>query len=136
MIAKFKIDSEFRSLLIPLSKDEADQLEKNVLNAGTILEPLVVWQQQEILLDGHHRYDLAMKHGLTFNVAAISLLDRDAAIQWIIDNQLGHGILRRNRRAICGDRSTPAEKQPTATTAGFRRIPPQAVKMTPWDKRP
>lgn len=80
------IDAEFRTLIPALSKDERAQLEASVLAEGC-RDALVVWQG--ILLDGHNRYEICTAHGIPFDTLDIDLPDRDAAITWIINNQLG-----------------------------------------------
>ena len=80
------IDPDFSALIPPLSQDEYKQLEKNILKEG-IRHNLVVWEG--ILLDGHNRLRIALKHGLTYGVDNITLKDRDAAQAWMVDNQLG-----------------------------------------------
>jgi hypothetical protein len=86
--AAIKIDQEFKKLIIPLSKEEQDQLEQNI-RAGGCRDPLVVWKGQDILLDGHHRLEICKKHNLSYEVVYVELPDRDAARNWIRDNQLG-----------------------------------------------
>lgn len=82
------VDSEFKDL-IPLPSDkELEQLEENILAEG-IRDPLVVWAEHNILLDGHNRYAIARKHSLEFKTVEIELPDRDAAMKWIVKNQLG-----------------------------------------------
>lgn len=80
------IDKEFKSLIYALGERELEQLETNILAEG-IRDPLVVWSG--ILLDGHNRYAIAQKHGLSFKTVEIELPSRDAAKLWIIKNQLG-----------------------------------------------
>lgn len=80
------IDKEFSLLIPPLSAEELNQLEANILQDGC-RDPLVLWNGT--LLDGHNRYRICQKHGLSFNIHEIELADRDAAIDWIDKNQLG-----------------------------------------------
>ena len=95
------IDPEFKNLIPALSKEEYDQLEANVLADG-IRDSLLVWNG--VLIDGHNRYEIAQRHGLTFDVQDISFADRLEAEHWIIKNQFG----RRNLSAY--DRSLLALK--------------------------
>ena len=83
-----KIDPEFRDLIPPLSDDELDNLHKSISLDG-LLSPLIVWKQEGILLDGHNRYAFCKKCDYDFQVTEIKLPHRDAAIDWIILNQLG-----------------------------------------------
>ncbi len=80
------IDMEFRRLLMPLSADEYRQLEQNVFQFGC-LDPLKVWNGR--LIDGHNRWEICQKHGIDFRLERIDLTDREAAHNWIINNQLG-----------------------------------------------
>ena len=38
-----KIDPEFQSQIMPLTDDEFQQLEENILKEGKLLSPLIVW---------------------------------------------------------------------------------------------
>ncbi len=55
------------------------------------LDPLIVWADgpRRILLDGHNRLKICRRHSLAYNVEAIDLQDREAALQWILEHQLG-----------------------------------------------
>lgn len=87
-----KIDPEFKELIPALSNEERTQLEQNVLRDG-IRDPLVVWRNQEdgedILVDGHNRYEIAMANSLDFDVTEMEFPDRDSVMVWIIRNQFG-----------------------------------------------
>lgn len=86
------IDPEFQVLIPPLSADEYTQLEKNIVKDG-IRDALVVWPQadgNDILIDGHNRFNISASHsGIQFQIKRKDFRDRDEAIVWIIDNQLG-----------------------------------------------
>ncbi len=94
------IDAELRSLVRPLDEHEFAALESGVLRDG-ILAPLLVWDHggQHVLVDGHHRYELARKHGLDFDVERIELKGRDDATAWIAQHQLGRRNLAPYARA-------------------------------------
>lgn len=80
------IDREFQSLIPPLSKDEYEQLERNILAEG-IRDALVVWEG--ILIDGHNRFDIAEKYDLNYQVIDKEFENRDKVKEWIILNQFG-----------------------------------------------
>ena len=82
------IDEEFRSLIPPLTAEERATLEENLLRDGC-LEPLIVWAEQYVLLDGHHRKEICDEHGIHYEIREISLPDRGAAADWIDAHQLG-----------------------------------------------
>lgn len=85
-MTELKINPKFRDLIPPLSTDEYEQLEKNLLADG-IREPLVVWGNA--LIDGHNRYRIALKHNLPFETVQKEFADEDEASIWIMQNQLG-----------------------------------------------
>lgn len=88
MTEQFRIDPEFQALCPPLSDDEFEQLEVNILSEGC-RDALVVWHEEGLLLDGHNRYNICSKYNQPHNVKRLSLPDRAAAINWIVNNQLG-----------------------------------------------
>ena len=83
---QIQIDPEFQSLIPPLTADERQQLEANVLADGC-RDPLVVWRG--LLLDGHNRFAICQTHGLHYETHEIELPDRAAAADWVDANQLG-----------------------------------------------
>ena len=84
----FHIDTDFAESMNRLSEEEAFQLEENLLKEGC-RDALIVWQEKNLLLDGHNRFELCEKHGLPYEVQYVSLSDRQAALEWICKNQLG-----------------------------------------------
>jgi hypothetical protein len=95
---KFRIDEELCALIPPLSKEEFEQLEQNICQWGC-LDPLKVWpvpdSDEVILLDGYNRYSICSERNISYDTESILLIDRAAAIDWMIANQLG----RRNLSA-------------------------------------
>ena len=95
------VDPEFKALIPPLSAEERAQLEANLLADGC-RDPLTVWGRaggEQILVDGHNRYEICSAHGLDFNTVAMAFADREAAMDWMDANQLG-------RRNITPDQFT------------------------------
>jgi hypothetical protein len=82
------IHPELEMFIRPLSPEERAQLEANLLAEGC-RDALIVWQEEGILLDGHHRLQLCEQHGLDYRLAEVSLPDLDAAKLWIIRHQYG-----------------------------------------------
>jgi len=91
------IDKEFAALIPPLSAEERQQLEENIIEHGGARDPLVVWASKGTLtlLDGHNRYEICTRLGLPFDVHEMRFKSRDDAADWIDKNQLG----RRNLTA-------------------------------------
>jgi len=96
------IDPHIRGLLMPLRDDERNLLEQSVLAEG-IRDPLVLWKRangERILLDGHHRYELAQKHNLEFQITELEFETEDDAILWVLQNQLARRNLTDEQRAV------------------------------------
>jgi hypothetical protein len=83
-----KIDPEFRDLIPPLSEVELKQLHDNLSNRGC-LNPLIVWKEEGILLDGHNRHKFCNESGYEYDIKELTFASRDQAKKWIILNQLG-----------------------------------------------
>lgn len=108
-----RIDSEFRTLIPPLSKEEFEQLEQNCLKDG-IRDSLIVWDDngEFVLIDGHNRYEIAQKHNLPYSHRRMEFPNREAVIEWIIRNQFGRRNLSAYDRSILALKLKPviAEK--------------------------
>lgn len=84
----FVIDPELAGLIPPISQHEFDQLEENVLADGC-RDPLIVWQEKHLLLDGHNRHKICKKHNISFDVAYLNFASLTDVKIWMIKNQLG-----------------------------------------------
>ena len=118
-----QIDPEFKDLIPALTKEEYKQLEANILSEG-IRDSLLVWNG--ILIDGHNRYEIATKYGLSYDVQEMEFADRAEAERWIILNQFG----RRNLSAY--DRSVLALKLKPIVTA--KAIEKERERKTTFQK--
>ena len=83
-----KIDPEFQSQIPPLTDDEFNQLEENILREGKLLSPLIVWNNT--LVDGHNRYEIVQEHPeISFSTMPLPFESREDVLAWICKNQLG-----------------------------------------------
>jgi hypothetical protein len=85
---EFQIDPEFRDLIPPLTAEEREYLKISLLAEGC-RDPLVMWAETGILVDGHNRYEICTAHTLPFPVVRRSFPNRAAVKAWMIDTQLG-----------------------------------------------
>lgn len=81
------IDAEFEKLLTPLAAEEFAELEKQILKEGC-RHKLVIWKEENILIDGHNRYKICKKHGKPYEPYYMKFSNRDEVVLWIIKNQL------------------------------------------------
>ena len=105
------IDSEFQSLIPPLTDDEFQRLEKSILSEG-VREPIITWNG--VIIDGHNRYRICEKHGLDFKTTEREFDSRDAAKIWIYENQLGRRNLEPGQRAALVIERSEAEAREQA----------------------
>lgn len=97
---KLKTDDEFRHLIRPLRRREYAQLEQNILSDGC-RDPIVVWN--DVIVDGHNRYEICVRHGISFETKDMEFECREAAIAWICANQLGRrNITEETRKFLIG----------------------------------
>ena len=80
------IDREFAELIPPLTEEEYKGLEQSILAEGC-RDALVVWN--DTLIDGHNRYRICTEHNIPFQTVERDFADRNAAMLWMIRNQLG-----------------------------------------------
>jgi len=88
-MTKLIIDPEFQMLLPVLDRQTFAMLEANILENG-VRDPIVTWNN--IIIDGHNRYEIATKHKIPFKTAAKEFNSRDDVLIWIVSTQ----IARRN----------------------------------------
>lgn len=81
------IDDEFRALIPPQSPEENTALEESILADGC-RDALVVWKEQNILIDGHNRHEICIRHSLPYEVRDKSFESREDVIAWMVHNQL------------------------------------------------
>ena len=78
---------EFRDLLPPLSQEQREALEKDILTNGCYA-PVIVDQELRIV-DGHNRQDICQRHNIPFTMLVFQFEDSLEAKQWALDTQKG-----------------------------------------------
>ena len=91
-----KIDPEFEALIPPLSGEELAMLEESIVANGCET-PLTVWDG--VIVDGHNRYAICQKHSIPFAVEEKAFDGREAAMLWMLRNQLGRRNLNNYQRS-------------------------------------
>ncbi len=84
-----RIDPELRDLLGPLSPEEREQLRANIVADGGAIDPIIVWREQWVIVDGHNRYEICTDTGLPYKVRDKSFASRADVIAWMIEHQSG-----------------------------------------------
>lgn len=78
---------EFRDLLPPLSQEQQEALEKDILQNGCYA-PLIVDQVLRAV-DGHNRLSICQSHEIPYTMLVFEFADTLEAKQWALDTQKG-----------------------------------------------
>lgn len=114
-----KVDPEFQGKIPPLTYEELEQLEKNIVNDGKVINPIIVWNG--LIVDGHNRYTILKKHpDIPYTVHEKEFADRYEAIIWICKNQLGRRNLTPEQKKYLVGKQYEAEKRSHGANDGFR----------------
>ncbi|MGY6269296.1 hypothetical protein ACXIUT_06365 [Achromobacter denitrificans] len=117
---EIRIDEGLRAYIDPLTDDEREALERSLLAEGC-RDALVLWG--DLLVDGHNRHALCMKHGIPFETRQnTSFKSMEDVHLWMIENHLGRrsvsdfqrGVLALRKKEILQARaaSAPAPDDP------------------------
>ena len=112
---QYVIDPYFKNLLPIHDEQTYKRLEEQILREGC-LDPLRVWKGRSIIIDGHTRYEICLKHGLAFTVVELEFETREEVEQWIYLNQLARRDLTdKERRYYLGKLYKTLKEENAAT---------------------
>lgn len=117
-MATLKIDPEFRDKIPPMPVEDFEGLKADILRDGYVRDPLVVWEEENILLDGHHRWKVIQENPeLPYTIDYKSFPDRWGAIAWICANQLHkHNMTEFQRMKLYQEEYEARQKSVTNAT--------------------
>ena len=104
------VKEELKAYIDPLTAEEHEALERSILAEGC-RDALVLWG--DILVDGHNRYGICVKHGLPFNTVQNTRFQSMEDVHlWMIEQHLGRrsvsdfqrGVLALRKRDILEQR--------------------------------
>ena len=78
---------EFAELLPPLTEEQLDALEKDIIANGCYA-PVIVNEDMAVI-DGHNRKNICEKHGIPYRMAVFSFEDTLEAKKWMLETQRG-----------------------------------------------
>jgi len=84
-VYELKVNPRFEALLPGLTAEELSALTESILKDGC-RDAITTWDMT--IVDGHNRYRICQKHGITFKVREVSFADEDEAMDWIDKNQM------------------------------------------------
>lgn len=132
---ELKIDIEFRNKIPPLTDDEFQKLEENILADGEIREPIVVWNGT--IVDGHNRWMIIQKHPEIKppKIVEMNFPDKWAAIVWMCRNQLGRRNVTEAQKMELMAQQFEAQKKTTGAPNGNRNAEKQFLQSEGIKKR-
>lgn len=105
------IDPEFAALCGKLSAEELNLLESGIERDGC-LEPIILWANNgDTIIDGHHRYDICTRLGITFKTKSLRFESREEVIEWIACHQLGRRNASDETKSYLRGKRYKAEKK-------------------------
>ena len=75
----------FAELLPSLTDEQYAALEADILQNGCY-SPIII-NEDNVIVDGHHRYEICEKHGIPYQMTVFSFEDDLEARQWALDTQ-------------------------------------------------
>ncbi len=109
MLEDLKIDPEFASQIPPLTPDELEQLEANILQDGVVINPIIIWNG--VIVDGHNRYHVLVKYPeIHYSTFEKTFADRNEVMAWICKNQLGRRNLTADQKKYLIGKQYKAER--------------------------
>lgn len=121
---EIRIDPEFRDKIPSMPQEDFDGLRADILRDGYVRDPLVVWKEENILLDGHHRWTVITENedmlGDKFKVDYKSFPDRWACIAWICANQLHKHNMTEIQKMKLIQEEHDARQHTNGASDGFR----------------
>jgi len=104
-----RIDDEFKNLLPPLEPETYKALEGEIISDNKCRDPLVLWN--DILIDGHNRYNICTTHGIEFQTVNKDFGSRDEVLIWIISTQIGRRNLTQEQMVYFRGKHYEMEKK-------------------------
>ena len=127
-----KVDPEFQGKIPPLTFEELNQLEANILRDGRIINPIIVWEG--LIVDGHNRFIIAKKHPeIPYTVHETEFANRYEAIIWICKNQLGRrNLTSEQKKFLIGKQYSVEHRKPGGNgnnqhTAAAKKTAPEEL---------
>lgn len=138
---EFRIDSEFKNLFPKPTAEERETLKADIVAFGRVHSPLVVWDEESILVDGHNRWEIINELGWAddkskYSIARISYPNRDAALAGAYRAQLGRRNVPENTRSYYMGKMYESQKRAVGGTGANRYTKEQMAQNEPTAKGP
>ena len=135
MIVSPQVDLEFKALMPPLSTEEYDRLQQNILADRKCHDAVLLWNG--FIVDGFNRFCICVEHGIEFKVEELHFDSKDDAKIWIINHQLGRRNLcdaARIELALCRVEMLKNAARKNLARAGSKRVGEPLTKTSDFTK--
>lgn len=110
------VEPRFRDKIPPSRPEEKERLERDILEAGEVYEPIYTWN--DIIIDGHNRWEIIQRHPeIPFTIKEMNFPDEWAAIAWMCRKQCS----RRNINDLTFAKLIHEEYEATCKSIGGNR---------------
>lgn len=134
---KFAI--KYQNIIPTLTKEEYEQLEKNIIHDGC-LEAIIV-NKDLVILDGHNCHEICTKNKIEMSYTTLDLGSEEEEKRWIYKHQLGRRNLTKEQRNMLigklyneqkqqGKKLTSTQNEEKLTTAKKLSIEQKVSKAT------
>ena len=104
-----KIDPDFRDKIPPLTEEEFQKLEENIVSDGEVRDPIVTWK--DTIIDGHNRWKIIQKHPeIPYRIKEMEFSDKWSAVVWMCHNQLGRRNVTDEQKTVLIGEAYKAQK--------------------------
>jgi len=112
------VNEELKAYIDPLTPQEYEALERSLLAEGC-RDALVLWG--DVLVDGHNRYGICMRHGLPFQTVQATRFETMEDVHlWMIDQHLGRRSVSDFQRGVLALRKKEIVQSRLARSQGAK----------------
>lgn len=105
-----QINPVFKNALPRLTDEEFRQLEDNIVSAGEVFEPIVLWG--DVIVDGHNRWEIIQKHPeVQYQTRQMEFESDWHALEYIYSNQMGKRNLTTQQKTYALGKLYEARRQ-------------------------
>jgi hypothetical protein len=109
-IPLLKIDPEIQYLCKPLDREAYHLLEMDIDKKGCI-DPIIYWEDNDIIVDGHNRFEICSRLGKEIKYVPMSFETKEDVMNYVIDHQLGRRNLSDLEKSYLRGRRYLTEKK-------------------------
>jgi hypothetical protein len=107
---QLKVDTEIQFLCNQLDEEAYHLLEKDI-RENDCIDPIIYWEGNDTIIDGHNRYKICSDLGKKFDIKPMCFETKEAVMNYVIDHQLGRRNLSDTEKSYLRGRRYLTEKK-------------------------